>query len=84
MIIGIEKQKETKMKLYRIESVDGMTYKEIYITSFTSEKSAFEYMTGLEEHMVNSGYQVKSKDLDHLIVEKNAYGTTLYKRYELE
>lgn len=71
------------MKLYRIEKVKN-EFKETFIRSFKSEKEAFQYMSDLENHMVNFGYEVKSKDLDHLIVEKeNSWGTT-YKRFELE
>lgn len=71
------------MKLYRIEKVKG-EYKETFIASFKTEKDAFKYMSDLESHMVKFGYEVKSKDLDHLIVEKeNSWGTT-YKRFELE
>jgi len=72
------------MKLYRYETINNEML-ETYITSYSSEKEAFAKMREMEEHLVNSGYVVKSKDLDHLIVEKTlTTGVLMVKRFELE
>lgn len=72
------------MRLYRYNVSIGKEVSETFIRSFKTEKEAFGYMADLESHMVKFGYEVKSKDLDHLIVEKDLNGVTISKRFELE
>lgn len=72
------------MKLYRYEKINN-EIQETYIMSFTSEKDAFAKMKEMQDHLINTGYQVKSIDLDHLIVEKTlTTGAVVWKRFELE
>jgi len=72
------------MKLYRVEIINGQPL-ETFIANIATEKEGIAKLQELKEHMVNTGYNVKSSDIDHLIVEKTiSNGTTVYKRFELE
>jgi hypothetical protein len=80
----IKTNKGDKVKLYRYEKINN-EIQETYIMSFTSERDAFDKMIEMQYHLVNTGYSVKSVDLDHLIVEKTlTTGATVWKRFELE